>query len=115
MCPMGLIPKDFLYNEEEVPPEMRAQRTLNKNRIPEISDYLLSNIDSYILSALTASVDASVEFIANEATGDLGTLKIPMDAKIIINDGQHRRAAIEEAIKQSDDLSKEKISRAVFH
>ena len=114
MCPMGLIPKIFLYNEEEVPPEMRAQRTLNRNRIPEISDYLLSNIDSYILSALTASVDASVEFIANEATGDLGTLKIPMDAKIIINDGQHRRAAIEEAIKQSDDLSKENIPVLFF-
>ena len=33
MCPLKLIPKIFHYNEEDlVPPEMRAQRVLNKNR-----------------------------------------------------------------------------------
>ena len=30
MCPMRLIPKLFVFNDEELPPELRAQRTLNK-------------------------------------------------------------------------------------
>src|SRR5450631_2279313 len=57
MCPMKIVPKIFIFNEEEVPPELRAQRTLNRARIPEIASYLVDNPNSYILSALTASVD----------------------------------------------------------
>src|SRR5262245_22156131 len=101
-CPLRIIPRIFVFNEEEVPPEIRAQRTLNRQRIPEIAAYLVSNLDSYVLSALTASVNCDVDFIPygnSSPENMLGTLKIPMDANILINDGQHRRAAIEEAIK----------------
>ena len=41
MCPMRLVPKIFVFDEAEVPPELRAQRSLNKSRIPEIADYLI--------------------------------------------------------------------------
>jgi DNA sulfur modification protein DndB len=37
-----------------------------------------------------------------------------MDAKILINDGQHRRAAIEEAIKDNPELSYDNISVLFF-
>ncbi len=30
MCPMRLVPRIFLFDEEGVPPELRAQRTLNQ-------------------------------------------------------------------------------------
>ncbi|MDB2184838.1 DNA sulfur modification protein DndB [Mycobacteroides abscessus subsp. abscessus] len=30
MCPLRLIPRMFLFDEEELTAEMRAQRTLNK-------------------------------------------------------------------------------------
>ena len=43
MCPLKLIPKIFLFDEEELVPELRAQRILNKNRIPEISRYIVDN------------------------------------------------------------------------
>ena len=46
MCPMRLIPKIFVFDDEEVPAEMRAQRTLNRQRIPEIAQYLVDNRDS---------------------------------------------------------------------
>src|SRR5438045_2585489 len=97
MCPLRVIPKIFVFDEEEVPPELRAQRTLNKARIPEIAAYLNNNPESYILSALTASVDAKLAFLPAAASGPesgMGMLNIPMDARILINDGQHRRAAI---------------------
>ena len=41
MCPLRLIPKIFLFDEEELVPELRAQRVLNKSRIPDISNYIL--------------------------------------------------------------------------
>src|SRR3954470_16592264 len=62
MCPMRIIPRMFLFNEEELPPEMRAQRSLNKNRVPEMARYIVETPDSYVFSALTASVNAEVRF-----------------------------------------------------
>lgn len=117
MCPMKIIPKIFVFDEEEVPPELRAQRTLNRGRIPEIASYLVDNPDSYILSALTASIDAAVQFEPGSGAGqgsNLGTLNIPMDARMLINDGQHRRAAIEEAIKEKPALGHENIPVLFF-
>lgn len=60
MCPMRIISTLFKFDEEEVPPELRAQRTLNKSRIPEISSYLIDNPNNYTLSSLTAPVNAMV-------------------------------------------------------
>ena len=95
-----MIPKIFLFDEEELVPELRAQRTLNRARIPEMARYIGANRESYVFSALTASIDASVSFepIGNDGEGSrVGLLRVPMDARFIINDGQHRRAAIRRA------------------
>src|SRR5262245_63462850 len=64
MCPLHLIPKIFLFNEEEVTPELRAQRVLNKARLPQLARYILDNPKTYIFSALTASIDGDVKFDA---------------------------------------------------
>lgn len=117
MCPMRIVPKLFIFDEEEVPPELRAQRILNKGRIPEIASYLIDNPSDYTLSSLTASVDAMVSFEPMTDTGfgqNMGVLSIPMDAQILINDGQHRRAAIEEAIKENPELGHDNISVLFF-
>lgn len=113
-CPLRLIPKIFMYDEEEVPPELRAQRTLNKNRIPEMARYLVEYSDDYVFSAITASISEAVEFNEIEDSSNLGNLKIPMDARILLNDGQHRRAAIEEAIKERPELCQENIAVVFF-
>jgi len=119
MCPLRLIPRIFLFDEEEaaLPAQLRAQRVLNRGRIPEMSEYLAENRDSYVFSALTASIDADVTFTPIGKSGDsskIGTLKIPMDARFIINDGQHRRAAIEEALRLDPDLGDESIAIVFF-
>ena len=117
MCPLRIIPKLFLFDEDDVPPELRAQRTLNRHRIPEIAQYLIENSDNYIVSALTASVDATVQFEpapTHSSIGSIGTLHIPMDARLLINDGQHRRAAIEEALKESEALRDEHVPVLFF-
>jgi DNA sulfur modification protein DndB len=118
MCPLRLIPRIFLFDEEELVPEMRAQRTLNKARVPEIARYILDNPTSYVFSALTASVDADVQFeplAIDTGPGErIGTLTIPMSAKFVINDGQHRRAAIQQALAENRDLGDESIAIVMF-
>lgn len=117
MCPMRLVPTLFQFDGEEVPPELRAQRTINKSRIPEITSYLVDNPNDYTLSSLTASVNAMVNFEPLSDTGigqNMGALLIPMDAQILINDGQHRRAAIEQAIKENPELGHDNISVLFF-
>lgn len=117
MCPMRIIPRIFIFDGEEVPPQLRAQRKLNVQRVPDIAKYLLEKPTDYVLSALTASVDASIKFDSIDpggANSNLGTLSIPMDARMLINDGQHRRAAIENAIKENPDLGHDNVAVLFF-
>ena len=117
MCPVRLIPRIFLFDEDELRPELRAQRSLNKQRVPEMARYILKNPKAYTFSALTASIDGKVKFEPAGDTDDernLGRLRIPMNARFVINDGQHRRAAIEAALTENPDLGDETISVVFF-
>lgn len=117
MCPLRLIPRIFLFDEEELVAELRAQRTLNKVRVPEMARYMVSNRDDYVFSAITASIDSDVNFepLAPDTDGGkVGMLHVPMDAKFIINDGQHRRAAIEIALRENPELGDESIAVVFF-
>jgi DNA sulfur modification protein DndB len=117
MCPMRLLPKLFIFDDEELMPELRAQRQLNKGRLPELSRYITQNTDNYVFSAITASVDAEVKFeqLAGEGEANrMGLLHIPMAARFIINDGQHRRAAIEMALRECPELGDESIAVVFF-
>lgn len=119
MCPLRIIPKIFIFDEEELPPEYRAQRLLNRNRIPQIASYIIENPHDYVFSSLTASIDGPLHFtpLSNSKNESitLGNLVISMDSRFVINDGQHRRAAIEEALRQNPALGSETISVVFFH
>src|SRR5438270_4070276 len=115
MCPMKLIPKIFLFDEDEIPASLRAQRALNRARVPEIARYLVENPKEYVFSSLTASIDCGVRFQpSNNGNPSIGLLIAPMTAKFIINDGQHRRAAIEEDLRMRPELGDEIISVVFF-
>ena len=118
MCPLRLLPKLFRFDDEELLPELRAQRTLNKGRIPEIARYLVENKKTYVFSAITASVDGELHFDAigqdNLTSFRMGTLTVSMDARFIVNDGQHRRAAIEAALCDAPELGDETIAVVFF-
>ena len=117
MCPLKLLNTIFPKDIKELPPELRAQRELNKSRVLPIQRYILENKDSYIFSSIAASIDREVFF---EAYGDdsigrkIGTLCVPMDANFIINDGQHRLSAIREALKEDPTIGNETISVVFF-
>lgn len=113
MVPLKMLKKLFPADNEYVPPEYRAQRRLNETRIPEICKYILSNKDSYVFSALAASIDGEFKFAPIE-NNDIGTLEVDMDAKFLINDGQHRKAAILEALEEDSSLGEETIAVVFF-
>lgn len=114
MVPLGLMSKIFATDSSDVPAEYRAQRKLNEARIPEICGYILSNRDSYVFSALAASVDGDMKFVPADSNENAGILEIDMTASFLINDGQHRKAAIEAAIAEDESLKEETISIVLY-
>lgn len=117
MVPLKVVPRLFRFDDEAVPAALRAQRVLNRARVPAIARYITENSSEYILSSLCASVDGELEFEPAAPEGPLravGKLRIAMSATILINDGQHRRAAIEEAVREHPLLGDETISVVVF-
>mgnify|MGYP003318817329 CR=1 FL=1 len=117
MCPLKIIPKLFIFNDHDIPPQLRAQRTLSGTRIPAIKNYILNNPNDYIFSSLTASVDGTIKFTPAASLGEqgkLGRLYISMESRLLINDGQHRRKAIEEALKERSELGHDMISVVFF-
>ena len=117
VCEMAIIPRLFLFNEATIPTELRAQRHINKTRIPEMARYMVDNPKNYIFSALTASIDGNISFKPHKFNGkdsEIGELEIAGDAKLMINEGQHRRAAIEKALTENPDLANDTISVVFF-
>jgi DNA sulfur modification protein DndB len=114
--PLSMISRVLSFDDSDLPPEMRAQRILNSQRVPEMVDYIITNRNDYVFSALTASVDADVVFDVLEGVRNdsLGTLRIPMEARFVVNDGQHRRAAIKEALEQDPSLRHETVAMVLF-
>jgi len=113
MVPLGVLSKIFIDDTSDVLPEFRAQRRLNESRIPDISNYILNNRDSYVFSALAASVDGNMQFVSFDGT-NIGEIEIDMNANFLINDGQHRKAAIINAIEQDPSLKDETIAIVLY-
>lgn len=115
-CPLGLLSRLFPEGEEAPSLGNRQQTPLNRARIPEIARYVLDNPKSYILSALTASVDRAVHFApdAADATVCSGRLRIPMSAKFVLHDGQHRCAGLRAAVNAEPTLADETIPILLF-
>ena len=113
MVPLKLLSRLFPAEEEIVLPEYRAQRRINEARIPEIKNYILENRDTYVFSALSASIDGEFKFTPYEGT-DVGIFEVDMESIFLINDGQHRKAAIEAAMLEDPSLEKETISIVFF-
>src|SRR5438132_4465496 len=110
------IPHLFKFDDwEQCTPELRAQRVLNKASVPDIAKYILDNEDGYLFSSITASYSCPVNFIPSAENPEFGTLEMELEhTEFIINDGQHRCAAIAAALKENPALGKEKISVLLF-
>ena len=115
MMPLRVVPKMFTFRDwAEFKPEDREQRVLNEKRVPHIAKYIIDNEDGYLFASITASYKCPVRF---KAVGDGGLGHVEMDfdeAEFVINDGQHRCAAIARALKENPQLGDEVISVLLF-
>lgn len=115
MFPLGLVPRYFKFNDwSAMTPEQRAQRVLSDKRVPEIAQYILEHEDDWVFSSLTASFDAEETFTPSDISDEIGILQLPITTEFLINDGQHRRAAIEYALEHNRSLGKQHISIVLF-
>ena len=113
--PYDIVAKLFVFDEDVVPPEHRAQRLLNERRAEAIADYMVGNPNDYVLPALTCSVSAEMSFEAIGGSHQVGMLHIPMSATMLINDGQHRRHAIAAALRRHPAFANETISVSIYY
>lgn len=114
MISLKMLPQLFQENDALVDPEHRAQRKLNETRIPTITRYILDNRDSYVFSALAASIDGEYEFKPDKNKPNTGILVISKKARFLINDGQHRKAALLSALNDDPSLGEETISIVLY-
>ena len=117
MCPLGFIVRHLPFPPETLPPEKVIQRQINKSRIPKIAYYLGKYFDDYILPPIIASIDGDVSFEPLSEEQDnlqVGIIHIPQSADMIINDGQHRCAAIKHAVDRRPELKMETLG-VVFY
>ncbi|AWB57200.1 DNA sulfur modification protein DndB [Colwellia sp. Arc7-D] len=117
MCPLKRLSKIFTTDQSQFSVDKRAQRLINEARIPDITNYILEQREKYVFSSITACIDGSCEFISigkSKHEQRIGTLIIDEDAEIYITDGQHRNAAILEALKEDPSLADETISVVFF-
>jgi DNA sulfur modification protein DndB len=109
-CPLRLVPRLFLFDEAEVPARLRKPRALDDSRVSDIAAYLTTRSDDYVLAPLVAVVDGAVTFESfSEEQAKIGELKIPFTARLIIQDGQHRRAAINQLLQDANILEQDTI------
>ncbi len=113
---LSAIPKMFTFRDwAEFTPEEREQRVLNKKRVPDIAKYILDNEDGYLFASITASYQCPVQFTPAAGHDNLGTLEMDFEeANFIINDGQHRCAAIAHALRANPAVGDESISVLLF-
>ena len=118
MCDFATIVNHFKFdNDPSIPAHMRAQRRLRGGRVPKIASYILENLDNYVFSAITVSVDKGVAFDTLPGSGSessVGTVRIPSNARILVNDGQHRCAAIRAVYAKNERIGTERIAVVVF-
>lgn len=114
MISLKMLPQLFQETDDLVAPEQRAQRKLNETRIPTISRYILDNRDSYVFSALAASIDGKYEFKPDKNNSNIGILVISKGTRFLINDGQHRKAAILAALNDDPSLGEETIAIVLY-
>lgn len=122
LMPLEAVQNMFKFDPDtrqwaELAPEHREQRALNKGRIPEITSYIIENENDYLFASVTASFKSEPVFVPVSGLGDdsnIGTLKIKLGDELTINDGQHRCAAIVEALKKNPALGSQTISVLLF-
>jgi DNA sulfur modification protein DndB len=100
--------------ELEVPEEKATQRPFETRRAEEIKCYMAENMQSYVLGAVTYSMDREGDFKPAYEGADVGILNIPLEANIKCVDGQHRIGAIHGIVNEIEELANENTALLIY-
>lgn len=102
----NVLLRNFAAEAEVTDTSQRVQRSLDKRHAGDIVQYIVDNPADYLLGAMTYAIDTvgPDDFIPAAPGTNIGTLVLPMDARLRCLDGQHRRAAIAEAVREDDEI-----------
>lgn len=114
MCPAAML--GTLFRDDSDAADIDAKPGLNPERVPEITRYIVGNPASYVLPAITAVVDSEIRFDGpnGDTPASSGVVNIPMSAKLLLLDGQHRVAALKAAIAKDEKLASESVALVLF-
>ncbi|GIK75003.1 MAG: hypothetical protein BroJett021_39910 [Chloroflexota bacterium] len=111
LCPLYLAPRIFLFDGVQAPPNWPPRPSLDPSKVEKLAQFIQSHPADYVLAPLVATVATEVDFApANDAFPEIGTVKIPLRAKLFVQDGQHRRAAIEQLLTSTLGLDENTIA-----
>jgi len=101
----NMLLRNFAAEAEVADPE-RVQRSLDKRHAGDIVAYIVENPADYILGAMTYAIDNvdDADFTPAGPGSNIGTLLLPMDARLRCLDGQHRRQAIADAVRDDEAI-----------
>lgn len=110
--PLRHIPQVFGSFGNDATTDPRARPAINKQRVRELVRYILENPAQYTLPPLIACVDGKIEFkcSSGKAGANIGLLRIPMDARLSVRDGQYWIAAAEAVLAANAKLANETVS-----
>lgn len=111
MCPLGALARVFVPDESAAEAVDRAQRVLNRGRVPRLARFLARNPEDYTFAPITACVDGDVTFdpVGSEEAWQFGRLIVSLTADLLVTDGQHRWRAIRQALEMEPSLADETI------
>lgn len=102
----NVLLRNFAAEAEVSDGAERVQRTMDRRHYHDIVTYLTENLGDYVLGAMTYATDMVDDdcFVPVAPGSNIGTLILPMNAKLRCLDGQHRRAAIADAVAADDEF-----------
>jgi DNA sulfur modification protein DndB len=112
LCPTKFIPRLIPQDSPGTTQDNCFGRAADRSRSQDIARYLAGNPESYVLPAITCLIDGNVHFDEPGEKGHsfgLGTLRVPLNSRILILDGVNRRAGVEMALKLRPELGDEAV------
>ena len=107
MVPLRLLPKLFPIGVDNATnAQAQSFRQINAERVREMARDIVAHRDDYHLGAVIVSVEQKASFVplGSPDTGH-GTLIVPLDAPLLIHDGNEQVFALQRALKECAALA----------
>ena len=110
--------KNFIFDDHDLPIELRQQRALNEGRAAAFANYIKENPETYVTGAVVGTIDDRVKFIPLESpfvsNDSVGLLQFDSDMKICLVDGQHRQRGIGSAVDENPNIGSEELPIVLY-